>query len=85
MCHRGCCALKKQGVAEEVVIFTVRKNEKSTKDQMITAMAKGADRAVVVDDADFNGAIAGIQEYWLLWLKKKVSKFCFVVSNRWMG
>ena len=50
--------LKKQGVAEEVVIFTVRKNEKSTKDQMITAMAKGADRAVVVDDADFNGAIA---------------------------
>ena len=48
--------LKKQGLAEEVIVFTVRKNEKSTKDQMITAMAKGADRAVVVDDADFTGA-----------------------------
>lgn len=48
--------LKKQGVAEEVVILTVRKNEKSTKDQMVTALAKGADRAVVVDDSDFTGA-----------------------------
>lgn len=48
--------LKQQGVAEEVIIFTVRKNEKSTKDQMITALAKGGDRAVVVDDSDFTGA-----------------------------
>lgn len=48
--------LKKQGVADEVVILTVRKNEKSTKDQMVTALAKGADRAVVVDDTDFAGA-----------------------------
>ena len=48
--------LKKQGVAEEIIIFTVRKNEKSTKDQMITALAKGGDRAVVVDDSDFTSA-----------------------------
>jgi electron transfer flavoprotein beta subunit len=48
--------LKEQGVADEVIVFTVGPNDKGAKDQLITALAKGADRALVVDNTDFASA-----------------------------
>ncbi len=45
--------LKEQGVAEEVILFTVGSFDKAFKGQVVNALAKGGDRAVVISNADF--------------------------------
>ncbi len=48
--------LKEQGLADEVIVFTIAADDKGTKDQMVTSLAKGADRAMLVNNAEFNNA-----------------------------
>ncbi len=48
--------LKDKGIADEVIVFSVGPIDKGTKGQIVNALAKGADRAVLVDNADFTNA-----------------------------
>ena len=48
--------LKEKGIAEEVVLFSVCSLDKGTKGQIVNALAKGADRAIVVENTEFASA-----------------------------
>ena len=43
--------LKEKGLAEEVIVFMVAPDDKGTKDQMISSLARGADKGVLLNNA----------------------------------